>query len=94
MTSPSLMQETGHPKPVHWDNPEGWNGEGRWEEFQDGRTHVYLWLIHVNVWQKPPQYCKVISLQLNQLILKKKKKEFEKKIKNFLHVVISTQNLV
>jgi len=24
---------------------------------------------HVNVWQKPPQYCKVISLQL------KKKKE-------------------
>ena len=22
------------------------------------------WLIHVNVWQKPPQYCKVISLQL------------------------------
>ena len=27
-------------------------------------------LIHMNVWQKPPQYCKVISLQL------KKKKEF------------------
>ena len=27
-------------------------------------THVYLWLIYVNVWQKPPQYCKVISLQL------------------------------
>ena len=22
------------------------------------------WLIHVNVWQKPLQYCKVISLQL------------------------------
>ena len=22
------------------------------------------WLIHVNVWQKPSQYCKVISLQL------------------------------
>ena len=27
-------------------------------------TRVHLWLIHVNVWQKPPQYCKVISLQL------------------------------
>ena len=26
-------------------------------------THVYLWLIHVNVWQKPPQYCKVITLR-------------------------------
>ena len=30
MSSPSLMHETGHskPKPVHWDNPEGWDGEG------------------------------------------------------------------
>ena len=27
-------------------------------------THVHPWLIHVNVWQKPLQYCKVISLQL------------------------------
>ena len=26
--------------------------------------HVYPWLIHVNVWQNPLQYCKVISLQL------------------------------
>ena len=25
---------------------------------------VHPWLIYVNVWQKPPQYCKVISLQL------------------------------
>ena len=31
---------------------------------QDGGTHVHLWLIHVNVWQKPPQHCKAISLQL------------------------------
>ena len=27
-------------------------------------THVNPWLIHVNVWQKPLQYCKVSSLQL------------------------------
>ena len=26
-------------------------------------TRVNPWLIHVNVWQKPLQYCKVISLQ-------------------------------
>ena len=26
-------------------------------------THVNPWLIHVNVWQKPLQYCKVISFQ-------------------------------
>ena len=27
-------------------------------------TRVYSWLIHVSVWQNPPQYRKVISLQL------------------------------
>ena len=27
-------------------------------------THVQPWLIHVNVWQKPLQYCKAIRLQL------------------------------
>ena len=32
--------------------------------FQDGKTHAHPWLIHVDVWQKLPQYCKVISLQL------------------------------
>ena len=25
---------------------------------------MYLWLIHVDVWQKPTQYCKAIILQL------------------------------
>ena len=39
---------------------EGWDGEGG-----SGRgTHVHPWLIHVNVWQKPLQYGKFISLQL------------------------------
>ena len=63
MTSPSSMHGTGHSKPLHGDNPGGCDeegcGRGSW-----WRTHVHLWLIHVNVWQKPPQYCKVISLQL------------------------------
>ena len=27
-------------------------------------TYIYLWLIHVDVWQKPTQYCKAIILQL------------------------------
>ena len=27
-------------------------------------THVHPWLIHVNIWQEPRQYCKLISLQL------------------------------
>ena len=57
------MHETGCPGLVHWNDPEGWDGEGDGRGFQDGE-HVHPWLIHVNVWQKPLQYCKVISLQL------------------------------
>ena len=64
MTSTSPVHEAGHPKLVLWDNPEGWSEERGGRRVQDGGIHVYLWLIHVNVWQKPPQYCKVISLQL------------------------------
>ena len=64
MTSASFMHEAGHPKPVLWDNAEGWGGKGGGRQAQDGGTHVYQWLIHVDVWQKSPQYCKVIILQL------------------------------
>ena len=35
-------------------------------------THVNPWPIHVNVWQKPLQYFKVISLQLIKINGKKK----------------------
>ena len=49
---------------VHWDDPEGWGGEGRGRGGSGWGTHVNPWLIHVNVWQNPLQYCKVISLQL------------------------------
>jgi len=38
-----------------------WEVEGR---FKREGTYVYLWLIYVNVWQKPIQYCKAIILQL------------------------------
>ena len=36
------------------------------KHFQNSRVKKQLnqWLIHVDVWQKPPQYCKVVSLQL------------------------------
>ena len=33
------------------------------------------WLIHVNVWQKPLQYCRVISLQLIKINEKKNLKK-------------------
>ena len=60
IASPGSMHETGCSELVHWDDPE----EGKWEGVSGWGTHVNPWLIHVNVWQKPLQYCKIISLQL------------------------------
>ena len=57
---------------VHWDDPEDGMGE-RWEGGSGWETHVNPWLIHVYVWQKPLQYCKVISLQLIKINGKKMK---------------------
>ena len=42
----------------------GWGG--RWKEDSEWGTYVHPWLIHVNVWQKSLQCCKVISLQLKE----------------------------
>ena len=50
----------------------GWRG--RQEQASGWGTRVNPWLIHVNVWQKPLQYCKVISLQLIKINGKKKNK--------------------
>ena len=41
MTVPSSMYEAGHSKPVHGNNPEGWDGEGGGRGIQDGGTHVH-----------------------------------------------------
>jgi len=46
------MHDTGYLGLVHWDDPEGWDGEGDGRGVQDGFSHgVHPWLIHVNVWQ-------------------------------------------
>ena len=43
MISASSMQEAGHSKPVLWDNPEGWGGEGGGKGVQDeGNTVIPL----------------------------------------------------
>ena len=34
----------------------GWGG--RWERGSGWGTHANPWPIHVNAWQKSPQYCK------------------------------------
>ena len=47
IASPGSMHETGCSGLMHWDDPEGWDGEGGGRGVQDGE-HMY---IHVNVWQ-------------------------------------------
>ena len=50
---------------MHPDNQEWEMGGG----FRRQGTYVYLWLIHVDVWQRLAQYCRAVVL------LKKKKKK-------------------
>ena len=40
IASPGLMHGAGCSGLVHWDNPEGWDGEGVGRGVQDG-DHVY-----------------------------------------------------
>ena len=39
IASPGSMQDTGSLGLVHWDDPEGWYGEGGGMEFQD-KGHI------------------------------------------------------
>ena len=40
ITSPGSIHETGCSGLVHWDDPEGWSGEGDGSGVQDGE-HMY-----------------------------------------------------
>ena len=40
IASPGSRHETGCPGLVHWDDPEGWDGEGGGRGVQDGE-HMY-----------------------------------------------------
>ena len=41
ITSPGSMHDTGCSGLVHWDDPEGWDGEGGGRGAQDGE-HMYI----------------------------------------------------
>ena len=62
-----------------WPWGMGWGG--RWEGGSGWGTHVHPWLIHVSVWQKSLQYCKVISFQLKYFFLKK----WDSKLEGHVH---------
>ena len=63
ITSPGSLHDTGCLGLVHWDDPEGGDGEGSQRGHSGWGTRVHLWQIHVGV-AKPIQYCKVVSLQI------------------------------
>ena len=60
------------------DYLEEWEVGGR---FKKEGTYGYLWLIHVDVWQKLSQHCKAIicQLKLNTFIKRSKDKDKRKK---------------
>ena len=51
VSSPGSMQYIGCLRLVHWDDPEGWYGEGDGRGGSGRGTCAYLWQIHVDVWQ-------------------------------------------
>ena len=61
IASPGLMHDTGCSGLVHWDDREGWDGEGVGRGVQDGEhmyTHVYM-VDSSQCMAKPMQCCKV-----------------------------------
>ena len=83
ITSPGSMHDTGCLGLVHWDDPEGWYGEGG--GFRMGNTCIPV-ADSCLYMAKPIQYCKV-----------KKKKTVRKKKKNktlpLYHILNSFQTL-
>ena len=72
VASPGSMHDIGCLGLVHWDDPEGWYGEGG--GFRLG-THVYLRWIHFDIWKN--QY-NIVKLK-NKIKLKKLKRKKKKK---------------
>ena len=62
IASPGSMHEAGRSGPVHWDDAEGWDGEGGERKVQDGE-HMYThgWFMSMD---GKNHYNIAISLQL------------------------------
>ena len=80
VASPGSMNDIGCLRLVHWDDSEGWYGErgGRREKVSGWGTHVYLWRIHVDIWQNQYNIVKLKNKikrkKITELLKKKKKK--------------------
>ena len=63
IANPGLMHDTGCSGLVHWDDTEGWDGEGVGRGVQDGNMCTPM-VDSCRCMAKSIRYCKVISLQL------------------------------
>ena len=79
MASGNLLYDAGSSNPVLCDNLETLHGMRGGRKFKTGELCVYLWLIHVDVWQKLTQYCKAIILQLKNKIKKQTRRSNSEK---------------
>ena len=64
LASGNWPYDAGNPRLVLYDNLERWDAEGGGREAYEGGNICILWLIHVEVWQTPSQYCKLPVLKL------------------------------
>ena len=60
---PGLMHDVGCSGLVHWDDPEGWDGEGGGRGLQDGE-HMYTRGGFPTSMAKTTKLCQIISLPL------------------------------
>ena len=67
VSSPGSMHDTGCLGLVHWDDPEGWYGEGGGRRVQDGE-HMYTCGRFISIFGK------------TNTIFKKKKRNWKKKL--------------
>ena len=77
VASPGSMHDTGCLELVHWDDPEGWYGEGGGRRVQDGE-HMYTCGGFISMYGKN-QY-NIVKLK-NKIKLKKKTEKKKKKKK-------------
>ena len=66
------MNDAGSSNQVPYDKLEAWEGgsRGKGHKFLGSWNtcvHVYLWLVHVDIWQTPTQYCKASITVKNKL---------------------------
>ena len=72
------MHDTGCLGLVHWDDPEGWNGEGGGRRVQDGEQ-MYTCGGFILIFGKSNTV--MLSLKIKYNLKKKKKKKKKKKTK-------------